>query len=50
MKSITIIILALGGLAALTLTSCNALAGAGKDLQQGGAALEHAAEHAGHSH
>lgn len=46
MKHITTIILALGGLAALTLASCNALAGAGQDIQQGGAAIENAA----HSH
>ncbi|BDS07996.1 hypothetical protein NT6N_30360 [Oceaniferula spumae] len=48
MKHITTIILAIGGLAALTLTSCNAVAGAGQDIQQGGAALQGAAHRAAH--
>ncbi|WP_309488699.1 entericidin A/B family lipoprotein [Oceaniferula flava] len=43
MKLITTIILASAGLVALTMTSCNTIAGVGKDIQRGGAALENTA-------
>jgi predicted small secreted protein len=43
MKTLTILIL---GLASLALSSCNAVAGAGQDIQQGGEAMTNAAREA----
>jgi predicted small secreted protein len=40
MKTLTILIL---GLAGLALSSCNAVAGAGQDLEEGGEAMTHTA-------
>lgn len=46
MKYITTLVLVLGGLASLTFSSCNTLAGFGQDLQYGGSALQSSAERA----